>query len=132
MAFKKNKDGEVYTQRYRKPTKNRLTQTQLYELDRELEKYRVAVPAIPERGLLETTTIDQTAWMIAQCAKNEYGAVVITGYSPTEYDNQGRCTKQSDSDPILFQQLLCDWDQWLDWKGKQQYGEKKRIESYKK
>ena len=112
---------DSYDRKYHGPEKNRLTETQLTELEKELAGYR--------KG--ENKTIDDRAWMQSRGAMKE-GRVVGRDFTGAEYFPGGACKKSSDCEPILFEQLSEDLEQYYKWKGRKEFGQKKRLEDYSK
>lgn len=103
--------------RYFPPVKNRLTESQLQALGEELKKYT------------KGSTIQIEEWMKSRGALSKNGGVVITNYKPTIY-NGANVKQHVDCDPILFEQLHEDLEQYLFWSGRSKYGELKKLEQY--
>lgn len=126
MGFKRNQEDE--DTRYRPAIKNKLTETQLRELDKKLQDFIVKKEVERKGKIVEVQWVDKAAWIEAMGGTKD-GAVVITNYTPIKYNAEGtRVVGHRDCDPIVYEQLLADWEQYQDWKGRREYAEKKRLE----
>lgn len=97
--------------KYRAPVKNRLSQQELVRLDKELETFRINNEVyFPIKGPI--SYIDTEAWMKKRGALSKDGAVIMSGHIPAIYDSKGKLIKPQDCDPILYEQLLEDHQQW--------------------
>jgi hypothetical protein len=119
MAYKQQEERE---KRYSKPIINGLTSQGLVELDKELEKYRYEKDIImPDGTPHHLSLIDDRAWMINKGALNKSGAVMILDFEPAKYNASGHLIKGCDCEPILYEQLTENFEQWKRWKGRAEY-----------
>lgn len=111
------KEIEGESRQYRAPVKNRLADQELEVMDKELQKFH------------NGKYTDTKAWLVSKGALNKDGAIKIDFYKPAVYDSQGRVSKPQDCNPILYEQLSLDLDQWSFKYGKKRSFEDKIIES---
>lgn len=123
----------AFGRKYKKAVKNRLMEHPLKELDKELEWHRVSREIVfyTKDGAIKKNIshIDIDAWMCAKGAMKG-DAIIITGFVAARYGGNGQLLEPSDCDPILYDQLQADYQQWKDWKYVNSYGEKKRLEQW--
>lgn len=110
---------------YKKPT-NVLSEHDLQELDKELRTYEVE--RYNRVFKCKTKTIDTKAWMISKGAVTKAGAIVIHNYKRAEYSGSGKVIEPSDCDPILYETLTHEYEQWLTWRARKEYGTKRDLE----
>ncbi len=102
-----------FVSRYAKPIRNRLTLQQLRDLDKELSE------------------MTPHEWFVKHKGLSQSGAVIVFNYKRAIYSGDGtRVLEPADCDPIVYEQLEEDLDQYRAWKAKAQYAEKKRLEGY--
>jgi hypothetical protein len=125
-----NTDARDSGNSYQPPVKNRLTLQEVHALDGELKKYfykkEVYVPKKEEVELL-----NKEQWFKDKGAKNKYGAVMVQNYKSPLYAQNGRCIRPVDCEPILYEQLQEDLDQWGKWCSKVAYAKGKELEELK-
>lgn len=103
-----------------------LSEIELRNLDAELQayKYKIWSPTFDR----ELELVDRQKWLIAKGALTKDGAVIVQDFVPAVYDQNGKQTQKQDCDPIRYEEYDEMWRQWLDWKGRQEYGQRKRAE----
>ena len=82
--------------------KNRLSEQELEVMNKELQTF------------YNGKYTDTQAWLISKGALSKCYAVVVTSFVPAKYDTRGQCTSPIDCDPILYEQLSADLEQWVD------------------
>lgn len=74
-------------------------------------------------------SFDDISFLKSKGALNEKGEVIINGFEhiphPTKKDEY-----VIDCDPIRYQEWTSKLEQWGDWKGRKNYGERKKLISY--
>jgi hypothetical protein len=118
---------EFTSRKYRKPEQQSpLRDDELVALNEELERFRMKrYNKFFDR---ETSFIDQRAWLKSRGAFSANGSVVIEGYEPAEYNEQGKVTKHMDCHPLRYEQCMWEWDSWIAWKGRKEFARKKEAE----
>lgn len=116
--------------KYIPPVKNRLSEMQLMELEQELEPFKVKKTLEDIFVGEEIEIIDRDAWLKSRNALSKSGAINIVGYVPPQYSVSGKRSQSLDCEPIKYEQCQADLDQFLQWKGKSEFVEKKQIEGY--
>lgn len=117
---------EFTSRKYRKPEQQSpLRDDELVALDDELERFRVK--RYNKFFNCETSFIDQRAWLKSRGAFSANGSVVIEGYEPAEYNEQGKVTKHIDCYPVRYEQCMWEWEQWIAWKGRKEFARKKEA-----
>src|SRR3990167_10179177 len=114
MAKRSNYEQSMGQTLYASPVKNRLTQSQLLEMYKEMSKY------LTKNGGVETER-----WLHDKMGMKK-GAVVIENFKSSVYGNDGKLISPSDCSPILYEQLWEDLGQYRFWKG----GQEKKIKQY--
>mgnify|MGYP001605063257 CR=1 FL=1 len=124
MTYKTN---EFKEDRYIKPSKNRLSEQQLIDLDKEIEGFSIEKEVnFPDKKIIKF--FDEIAWLKNKGALTENGAVIVKNYRYSVYASNGHLIVPTDCDPILFEQLSEDLEQWRYWKGRKEFIENKKIE----
>lgn len=118
-----SKTKSSFVSRYNKPIVNRLTPSQLSDLDKRLQNYKRKVKAVEFGGLSlpENVMIDTRAYCEAMGALKN-GAIVIKEI--TREQDGGK--ERFDCSPILYEQLQEDLAQWGRWN----YGRLKQTQQY--
>jgi len=97
-------------------------------LNAELETFRVRKHnTFFER---DESYIDQRAWLTSRGALTKDGAVVIGNYRPARYTSDGKVSEPLDCDPIHFEELTDQWEQWIAWKARKEFAKRKAEEQY--
>lgn len=124
MSIKKFEDfGD---RNYQKPAKDRLSYSELVELDKEIEKYKVE-KWVDFPVKMKIRHFDEWKWLEDKGAvKNK--AIVVKNFKSAIYNSNGTLKESCDCEPILYEQLMEDLKQHHEWKLKKDYGEQKRIE----
>lgn len=119
--------------KYSKPEDRIMSEFELKQFDAEIEQYRIKrdITFRIKEGIVKKTFsyIDTEAWMNSRGAMRK-DAIVITGFVSARYGFDGRLLDRSDCDPIKYERLEKDFDQWKDWKSRQNYGEKQRLSQW--
>ena len=125
MAYKNN-ESFVSGDRYKKPVQNRLSQQQLLELDKELDSFTNEKEVnFPHK--MTVKVFDEVKWLKSKGALADE-RIVTTNFKSAVYGTDDRLKEPTDCDPILFEQLSMDLEQWRWWKGRKEFVENKRIE----
>lgn len=130
MAYKEKTTEENFGF-YRQPVKNRLSEAELIELEKEIESFSTIkkVKSLKKDAPDdEIKWFDERSWLKSKGAMNENGGVIVKKFKSAIYDSQGHCKEKADCEPILFEQLMEDLNQYRFWKGRQEFIEKKKIE----
>lgn len=99
--------------RFARPLKDRLSIAQIREIEEELKAMTVA------------------EWLFKKGGTNKEGAVIITNYRRTKYSPDGtRVIEPADCDPIVYEQLQEDLEQYRTWKARKEFAQKKQAEEY--
>ena len=114
--------------KYSKPIKNRLSEHQLLALNEEIEGGYMQDKEVSFPSPAKIRVFDELQWLTDKGAMKN-GAVVISNFSPAEYNGNGTLVKGCDCEPILYEQLCEDIKQWRNWKGRKEYGVKMREEN---
>lgn len=124
---KPNTDEGGSNQSYQLPIKNRLTPQEIHALDAELKKYIYKKwVSVPIREEIELTNAEQ--WYIDRGAKNKHGDIIIKDYKSPLYSSDGKTIRHVDCEPILYEQLTEDLEQWKRWRSKVAYAKGKELE----
>lgn len=111
--------------RYSKPT-NLLSERELYALDSELATHTVErYNTVFQENI---KCIDLRAWLFSRGATNSRGSIIITNYTDAKYTEQWKVMEPMDCDPIKYETCMHEYEQWLEWKGKKEYGKKMQLE----
>lgn len=122
-----NTDVEEYKfENYSLPKRNRLSEQELWALDKELEKFKVTNDInFPTKATV--SYVSEKEWMKSRGGLTKDGGVIMTSYTPSVWSANGKLIKPKDCDPIKYEQLREDFAQWQRWKSK---GDTKRLEQY--
>lgn len=113
--------------RYYPPKKNRLSEYQLQVLDEEIERYSFDKNvSIPKKETIRV--FDEWKWLKSKGAVTANHDIIIKHFIPATYDSEGRLKTPCDCEPILYEQLQKDLEQWRMWKGRKEFIENKKIE----
>src|SRR3990172_6207931 len=96
---------------YKKPDKRELSRSELLALDAELANFNYK----------------KQDWLVGRGAVSKTGAVIVKDLGRLHID--GKETSAWDCQPILYEQLLSDYEQWSDWKNKVEYAKRRRDEA---
>jgi hypothetical protein len=130
MKYSDKKDDFKMT-RYRAPIVDRLSETELRELDTELRGfYEEVLVQNPKPEKLNI--FNEKKWLVSRGAMNKDGAVIIKNYKATVYNDQGHVVEPKDCEPIFYEQCMADLDQWKKWLGRKEFGERKKVEGLQK
>jgi hypothetical protein len=111
------KDGEKVA-RYKKP-EYVYRDIELKSFDEQMQKYKA--PKTDKMGGYVVYDYEQ---FLKDCgALNKNGAVVVTSLTRHRTANDYTI----DSDPVLFEAMMDKIEQWQEWKGRQEWGEKQRL-----
>ncbi len=104
--------------RYKKPTVNRLGDSELIALDRELQKYMVTKEInYPTKDTI--TVLDEKSFLIDRKVLSKDGGIKITEWTPSKWNDSGtRLLEIYDMAPIPYEQTKEDLAQWKRWKNK--------------
>lgn len=106
MGF--NKKEKDHDRSYSPPIVNRLTRPQLIELRKEIDQFREDFKTVSGE---HCTSVNVNKWLEHRRAITARGGIVVTNYKRAIYDASGRCIQRSDCEPILFEQLIEDYEQ---------------------
>lgn len=122
MARPDTEDSIDSFRRYKSPVPNRLSEIELQRLDKELSSFKVVTSS--------GSRTDDIAWMQSRGALSKNGSIKIRNLKPAMYSSSGKIVEPLDCDPILYEQLQKDFEQWKQWKHIKNIGETKRIEQW--
>ncbi len=124
----KNKDDFDNFRQYRLPVKNRLSEFQLQEMENEITEKYTSKTEIVFLGKETVKIFDSKKFFIAKGALTRDGAIIIKNLKLASYLPNGKLKENSDSEPILWEQLQEDLKQFWAWKGRKNFVEQKKIE----
>lgn len=125
MGFKKEYDS--FDRNYTTPRTFRLSEVELVAMNEELEKYRYEKEVeLPEK--MKISLIDEKRWLYDKGAITKDGSIILNNFKSAIYDSGGHLKNPADCEPILFEQLNTDLEQWKSWKSKKSFIESKKIE----
>ena len=79
---------------------------------------------------VDTETVDQGAWLQSRGALTKDTCVVMSGYEPAMRNNKGQVTNHTRYDPLIYDQCENEWEQWLEWRGRIEYAQRKETEAH--
>lgn len=123
----KHKDELDNFRKFSKPVKNQLTEFQLQEMEKEIEKY-MEEKHVTFPNPMKIKIFNEKKWLIDKGGLNKNGAIKIYNYKPGKYDARGNLIEPCDCEPILWEQLQEDLRQYWFWKGKKGFVEQKKFE----
>lgn len=126
---KRNESEEEFSnfRQYRMPKRNRLTEFQLQEMEKELEKYRTEKETL-FLNQKKIVLFDDGKWLKDKGGLSNDGSILIENFKPATYFPNGKLKENCDSKPVLWEQLQQDLEQFYSWKGRKEFREQKRIE----
>ena len=106
--------------KYRLPTKDRLGESEMIALDRELQKYMVTKDIhFPADTTTTVTLLDENAFMKARGVLSKDDGIKIKGFTPSVWNDGGtKLIKIYDMEPIAYEQVKEDLAQWKRWRNK--------------
>ena len=109
---------------YQPPIEGRLTESELQELDREFEPLLMPSNWAQDVRILPKAALD--AWLIKKGATRQTGgledAVVLEWHQKIKKTTASKEPDWWDSPPILYEQLMCDFWQWDEWRTNKRVG----------